>query len=200
MVVGVVGGAVAGALGVVAGLLAGYFRGRVDRVIMRAAEISMSLPVVLIALVMALVLGAGLASVLVIVALIYWARFARQVRGEVLSVKEREYVTSARAMGASVPRIIARHIVPGVIDSTIVLFTLVVGQVVVLEATLSFLGAGIPPPAPSWGNMIAGGMNLLFAGWWISVFPGLAMLLLVLAINLLGDWIRDQLDPLLSQR
>lgn len=190
---------IGGVVGTVLGLLAGYFGGWTDSLIMRGVDIAFSLPTILLALVLAAVIGPSFRTVIVIVAFLLWARYARQVRGEVLSVKERDFVAQARIAGCSHPRIIFGHILPNVGNTLIVLATLQVGYVILLEGTLSFLGVGVPPPNPAWGLMIADGRGFLATAWWISLFPGLAMLLTVLAVNLMGDWLRDHLDPKLRQ-
>ncbi|MFC1937707.1 ABC transporter permease [Chloroflexota bacterium] len=187
------------AIGTVLGLLAGYLGGWVDTIIMRVVDIFFSFPSILLALVLAVVLGPSFQNVIIIMVLVIWARFARQVRGETLSIKERDFVTIAEAMGVSSWKIMARHIFPNVVPTLLVLVTLEVGHVVLMEATLAFLGVGIPPPNPSWGIMISEGRDWLEAAWWICVFPGIAILLTVLTMNMLGDWIRDKLDPKLRQ-
>jgi peptide/nickel transport system permease protein len=128
-----------------------------------------------------------------------WPRFARMVRGEVLSLKSMDYVALAVVAGASTLRILTKHLFPGVINTVIVLATLQVGQVILLEASLSFLGAGIPPPAPAWGSMVADGRQLLVGAWWVATMPGIAITLTVMSMNLFGDWLRDTLDPMLRQ-
>ncbi|MFC1937878.1 ABC transporter permease [Chloroflexota bacterium] len=186
-------------LGTFLGLISGYLGGWVDALIMRVADIFFSFPSILLALVLAVVLGPSFQNVIIIVLLILWPRFARQVRGEALSIKEKDFVTIARAMGVSPWKCMVRHIFPNVIPTLLVLCTLEVGHVVLLEATLAFLGVGIPPPNPSWGVMISEGRDWLEDAWWICLFPGISILLTVLSINMLGDWIRDRLDPKLRQ-
>ena len=195
VLVGALGTLTAIVIGGTLGVLAGYVGGVADHVVMRAVDISLSIPTVLLGMIMAVLLGAGTGNVILVTTLVFWGRFARQLRGEVLSIKEREFVTYAYVMGATPPRIIIRHIVPNLVDTIIVIASLTLGQVILLEATLSFLGVGVPPPTPSWGRMINEGREFLVEGWWISTFPGLSMALLVLATNLLGDWLRDHLDP-----
>jgi len=185
--------------GPVLGLVAGYFGGWTDALIMRVVDIAFSLPTILLALVLAVVIGPSFGTVIAIVAFLLWARYARQVRGEVLSVKERDFVAQARIAGCSHIRIIFGHILPNVVNTLIVLATLQVGYVILLEGTLSFLGVGIPPPLPAWGLMVATGRALIVSAWWVSFFPGLAILLTVLTLNLIGDWLRDSLDPKLRQ-
>ena len=187
--------ALGGIVGTVLGLISGYFGGWIDILIMRATDAVLSLPIVLIALLFAVLFGPGLSVVIVVLALAMWARFARLIRGEVLSLKEREFVSLAKVAGGSSRRIIIRHIFPNVVNPLVVLATLQLSWVIILEAGLSFLGAGIPPPTPSWGLMVAEGRGYIQDGWWLSVFPGLAIVLLVLALNLLGDSLRDMIDP-----
>ena len=193
--VAVIGGLVTAGVGAALGMIAGYLGGWTDRIIMRLVDISLSLPSILFALVLALTIGAGMGNIILVISLIFWGRFARQVRGDVLSIKERDYVALAKVAGVSAPYIMVRHILPNILDNLVVLATLVIGQLILLESTLSYLGLGIPPPTPSWGNMVAEGRNFLAGAWWVSTLPGLAMLLVVLAANLLGDWVRDRLDP-----
>ena len=187
------------ALGSVIGLLAGYYGGKIDTFIMRAADGMMAFPLVLAALLLVAVIGPGVSTVVIAVSLILWARFARLIRGEVLSVRERDFVTLARIAGASDRRIMFVHILPNVLNSVVVLLTLQLGFVIIVEATLSFLGAGIPPPTPTWGQMVAAGRSYIETAWWMSLFPGLAIAAVVLSFNLLGDWLRDHLDPKLRQ-
>jgi peptide/nickel transport system permease protein len=188
-----------GVVGTVLGLFAGYFGGFTDSLIMRAVDVAFSLPTILLGLVLAVVIGPSFRTVIVIVSFLLWARYARQVRGEVLTVKQRDFVAQARIAGCSHVRIIFGHILPNVTNTLIVLATLQVGYVILLEGTLSFLGVGIPPPTPAWGLMVATGRSLIVSAWWVSFFPGLAIVLTVLVLNLIGDWLRDRLDPKLRQ-
>jgi peptide/nickel transport system permease protein len=188
-----------GVVGTVLGLFAGYFGGFADSLIMRAVDVAFSLPTILLGLVLAVVIGPSFRTVIVIVSFLLWARYARQVRGEVLTVKQRDFVAQARIAGCSHVRIIFGHILPNVTNTLIVLGTLQVGYVILLEGTLSFLGVGIPPPTPAWGLMVATGRSLIVSAWWVSFFPGLAIVLTVLVLNLIGDWLRDRLDPKLRQ-
>jgi peptide/nickel transport system permease protein len=162
-------------------------------------DVVLTFPVILLALIFAVTIGPSVWVVTAILALVLWSRFARLVRGEVLSWKEREFVTYARAIGASPFRIVVVHLLPNITNSIVVLATLQVGFAIVVEASLSFLGAGIPPPAPSWGGMIASGRAYLETAWWLVAFPALAVALTVLGSNLFGDWLRDTLDPTLRQ-
>lgn len=186
-------------LGSLIGMISGYFGGRVDAVIMRLADATMAFPLILAALLLAAVIGPGAHTVVIAACIVLWARFARLIRSEVLSVKERDFIKLARIAGASHWRIMIVHILPNVLNSVVVLLTLQLGFVIILEATLSFLGAGIPPPTPTWGQMVAGGRDYLETGWWMSIFPGLAIAVVVLSFNLLGDWLRDHTDPRLRQ-
>ena len=186
----------AGALvGTTLGLVSGYYGGWVDNVIMRLVEIKLSIPAILLALVLVAAMGPSFATVIIVIALVVWTSYARLVRGETLSLRVQDFVARAKVSGCSTPRILFRHIFPNVTNTIVVLATMEVGQVILLESTLSFLGAGIPLPTPAWGLMVADGRELLVVAWWISFFPGLAILLTVLSMNLMGDWLRDRLDP-----
>ena len=197
--ISLVGIFVGGIIGASLGMLAGYFGGWIDTVIMRLVDISLALPAILLALVLAAATGPSFQTIIVVVAFVLWALYARQVRGEVLSIRERDFVARARVAGASQLRVMVRHILPNVTNTIIVLATLQVGSVIILEAALSFLGLGIPRPTPAWGIMVADGRQLIVSAWWISFFPGLAITLTVFSLNLLGDWLRDRLDPKLKQ-
>ena len=185
------------ALGTALGLAAGYAGGWVDTVVMRAVDVVLTLPVILLALVFAVTVGPSLWIVTLILALVLWSRFARLVRGEALAWKQREFVQYARGAGSSPLRIVLVHVLPNLANSVVVLATLQVGFAIVVEASLSFLGAGAPPPAPTWGGMIASGRTYIETAWWLVVFPGVAVVLTVLSFNLFGDWLRDTLDPTL---
>ena len=188
-----------GVVGTALGLIAGYYRGWTEIVIMRLVDISISLPSVLIALALAATIGPSFTSVILIVAVLLWAVFARQIRGAVLTIREMDYIARARVAGCSNARIILVEILPNVANTLIVLVTLQVGFVILLEATLSFLGVGLPRPTPAWGLLVADGRELVVVAWWVALFPGLAIMLAVLSLNLLGDWLRDRLDPKLRQ-
>ncbi|MDE2844233.1 MAG: ABC transporter permease [Chloroflexota bacterium] len=185
----------AGTIGTILGMVAGYFGGNIDHVVMRAVDICLSMPAILFALVLAVVLGPSFQTVIIVIVTIFWSRYARLVRGETLSIKAQDFVARAKVAGASNVRIIFRHVFPNIVNTIIVLATLEVGQVILLESTLSFLGAGLPRPTPAWGLMVADGRELLVTSWWLTVWPGTAILLSVLSMNLLGDWLRDRLDP-----
>lgn len=186
---------ISGIIGVTLGMLAGYFGGLIDAVVMRMVDVSLSISIVLVALVLAAVRGPAIENVLAVVALLLWSRFARLARGETLALKNLDFVARARVAGASHVRIMLRHILPNLVNTMIVLATLQIGFVIVLEAGLSFLGAGVPRPNPAWGLMVADGRELITESWWVAFFPGVAILLTVLSFNLLGDWVRDKLDP-----
>ena len=186
---------VGGIIGVGLGLVSGYFGGKTDAVLMRLVDISLSLPTILLALVLVAAVGPSFGTVITVLVVLLWARYARLVRGETLGIKERDFIARARVAGASHVRIMGRYIFPNVVNSLTVLATLQVGYVILLESALSFLGAGLPRPTPAWGLMIADGRELIVTAWWVSMFPGLAIMLTVLALNLLGDWLRDHLDP-----
>ncbi|MDR7545455.1 MAG: ABC transporter permease [Armatimonadota bacterium] len=195
LLVGAVAVVLGGAAGVAMGVTAGYFGGWPDRLIMRAADIQLAFPFILLAMAIIAVAGPGLVKLIAVLALSGWVTYARVVRSEVLSVREREFVQAARAIGVHDGRIVLRHILPNVAAPVIVVATLELARVVILEAALSFLGLGVQPPAPSWGRMLADGRDFLATAWWISTFPGLAIMALVLGVNLVGDWLRDMLDP-----
>ena len=196
-----------GTTGTVLGLVAGWYGKWVDEIIMRIVDIALAVPLVLVALVMVVAVGQSFPSdlggqtglIILVLAAFFWVRFARLVRGEVLQLKTLDYVALAKVAGASIPRILFIHIFPGVINTLIVLATLQVGFVILVESTLSFLGAGVPPPTPAWGSMVAEGRDFLAGAWWIATMPGVAILLTVMSLNLFGDWLRDTLDPRLRQ-
>src|SRR6266852_6808508 len=190
---------VSGTLGTLLGLISGYRGGLTDTLLMRLTDVGLSLPTILIAVVLVAVSEPSFRNVVLVIALLLWPRFARQVRGETLAIKEHDFVALAVVAGRSSAWIIRRHIFPNVVPTLLVISTLQVGYVILLEGTLSFLGVGVPPPNPAWGLMIADGRGFLATAWWISFLPGLAMLLTVLAVNLMGDWLRDHLDPKLRQ-
>ena len=188
---------IAGFIGTSLGISAGFFGRWLDAVIMRAVDISLSIPIILLALALVAALGASFATVVAVLVLLLWAHYARMARGVTLSVRSADFISRARVAGSSDIRIMIKHILPNVFNSLVVLATLQVGFVIVIESTLSFLGAGIPKPNPAWGLMVADGRDLIAttSGWWVSFFPGLAIMLVVLSMNLLGDWLRDKLDP-----
>lgn len=188
-----------GGFGTAIGMISGYYGGKLDAVLMRAGDATIAFPIILLAMLLALILGPSLQNVIIAVGLVLWARFARVIRGEVLSYKERDFVALARVAGASDLRIMLVHLFPNVRNTLIVLLTLQVGWVIILEASLSFLGAGIPGPDPVWGSMISSGRRYVTSAWWIPFFPGLAVAAVCLSFNMLGDWLREIFDPRMRQ-
>lgn len=188
-----------GGVGLFIGIVAGYLGGMVDSFLMRAVDVTLAFPTILFALLLAVTMGPGISTVVIAVGLVLWARFARIIRGEVLALKEGDFIAQAKIDGCSPMRIMLRHIMPNVLNTFLVLVSLNTGWVIIIEATLGFLGAGIPPPTPSWGQMAAEGREFIATAWWLSILPGLAIASLVLSFNLLGDWLRDTLDPKLRQ-
>jgi peptide/nickel transport system permease protein len=200
MIVGLTAVIVAGIVGTVLGILSGYLGGWVDQLIMRVTDTWLALPALTFAIFLAAVAGPSEMNIVIILGAVYWTRYARVIRSEVLSLKERDFVRLAIVAGCSKTTIMRRHILPNVLNSALVLGTLMLGVVVVTEAALSFLGVGVPPPKPAWGLMLADGKKGLMAGyWWLTVMPGLCIMLMVLSANLLGDWLRVKLDPQLRQ-
>ncbi len=200
MVVGFTAVIFAGAVGTTLGIISGYLGGWVDQVIMRITDTWLALPGLMFAIFLAAIVGPSMWNIVIILGLVYWTRYARVIRGEVLSLKEREFVRLAIVAGCSKWTIMRRHILPNVINSAIVLGTLMLGVVIITEASLSFLGVGVPPPEPAWGLMLSDGKQSLMVGrWWLSVLPGCCIMLMVLSANLLGDWLRVKLDPQLRQ-
>ena len=200
MVVGFTAVIVAGTIGTLFGILSGYLGGWVDQVIMRLTDTWLALPALTFAIFLAAIAGPSEMNIVIILGAIYWTRYARVIRGEVLSLKERDFVRLAIVAGCSKRNIMRKHILPNVLNSAIVLGTLMLGVVIVTEASLSFLGVGVPPPKPAWGLMLADGKKGLMAGyWWLTVLPGCCIMLMVLSANLLGDWLRVKLDPQLRQ-
>ena len=186
-------------VGVSLGLVAAWYGGIIDEVIARTVDIWHALPFLLLAIVVVSLFGGSLTVLMGVLAMVSWAGFVRNVRADVLTLREREYVLMARVCGASTFRVIVRHILPGVVPTIMVIATLAVGGLILTEATLSFLGAGIPAPTPSWGLMVSEGREYLTTAWWSSFFPGLAIFLVVMSLNFMGDWIRDFTDPRLRQ-
>src|SRR5262245_3464512 len=196
LIVGLMGTVVAGGLGTAFGILSGYIGGWVDQLIMRLTDAWLALPALVFAIFLATVVGPSMWNIVIILGLVYWTRYARVIRGEVLSLREREFVQLAEIAGASRLRVIVRHILPNVLNTAMVLASLTIGVVIIAEASLSFLGVGVPPPEPAWGLMLSEARSTLMAGkWWLTVFPGVCILLVVLATQLLGDWLRIRLDP-----
>jgi peptide/nickel transport system permease protein len=198
--VSLVGILLTGVVGASIGLLAGFWGTWVDTICMRLVDISLSLPGILMAVLLSVVFKPSFTNVVIVVIFLLWPSYARLVRGETLSLKQQEFVALARVAGCSSLTIMCRHLLPNLAPSILVLATLQVGFVIVLEASLSFIGVGIPPPTPSWGVMVADGRGLIEQAWWISILPGLAILVTVISLNILGDWVRDRLDPKLRQQ
>ncbi len=195
VIVGICAVLVAGIIGVSVGLLAGYYGGTLDAIVGRIADTFLSVPFIVLALAVVGVLGPGLANVIVVLGVVGWVSFSRVVRGDVFSIREREYVLAARAIGLSGRRIILRHILPNAAPSVIVLATLDVATTIIAESSLSFLGLGVQPPTVTWGGMLADGRQFIATSWWLATVPGLAIMVTVLGIIFLGDWLRDELDP-----
>jgi peptide/nickel transport system permease protein len=200
LLVGVVSSLIGGTLGLALGMLAGYLRGRTDSVVAKLIDIQLAFPFLLFAITVIAVLGPSLRNLLVILALSGWVTYARVVRGQVLSLRESDFVQSARSLGCPAWRVLGRHLLPNVVSYALVIMTTEIGRLIVLESTLSFLGLGVPPPTPSWGMSLADGKEYLITGWWLATFPGLAIMLLVLSTNVLGDGVRDLLEPRLRGR
>ena len=186
-------------VGTVIGLVSGFREGWFDTLAMRAADAALGFPTILVAMVIVVLMGAGIESIILAVVLTVWARFARMIRGEVLSIKNMDFVTFSRIAGVSMPTIIWRHIFPNTLNTLMVITSLQVGQVILLEASLSFLGLGLPVGEPAWGIMVSEGKAVILDVWWLSLLPGLAITTVVLAFNFFGDWMRDALDPKLRR-
>jgi peptide/nickel transport system permease protein len=200
MVVGFTAVIFAGFVGTALGIISGYLGGWVDQVIMRLTDTWLALPALTFAIFLAAIAGPSMWNIVIILGITYWTRYARVIRGEVLSLKEREFVRLAIVAGCSKWTIMRRHILPNVINSAIVIGTLMLGVVIITEATLSFLGVGVPPPEPAWGLMLSDGKQSLMVGrWWLTIFPGCCIMLMVLSANILGDWLRVKFDPQLRQ-
>ena len=188
-----------GGIGLILGIVSGYIGGKLDSVLMRFVDAAFAFPTILFALLLAVTMGQGMVTLTIALSLFLWAGFARVIRGEVLALKQRDFVALAKVHGCSATRIMFSHMLPNVLNTFMVLLTLNVGVIIVGEASLSFLGAGVPPPTPSWGLMAAEGRGKIASAWWLTLIPGLAITLVVLAFNLFGDWLRDRLDPKLRQ-
>ncbi len=198
LVVGFSAVGLAGVVGVGLGLVSGWYRGWLDDVLMRLGDVQLAFPVLVLAVAVLAVLGASVLNLILVLSVTGWITYARIVRGEVLALRERDFVAAARALGAGDGWILRRHLLPNVLPPITVVATFSVARTIIAEASLSFLGLGIPAPAPSWGSMLDEGRNYITTAWWLALFPGLAILLLVLGINLVGDWLRDALDPRLE--
>jgi len=200
LIVGIAAVLISGTLGVFLGLISAFQGGRLDALIMRIADVQLAFPFILLAIAVVAVVGGGLLNVILILGVTGWVSYGRVVRSQVLSVKEKEYVEAARALGSRAPILIFRHILPNVMTPVIVLATFNVASYMVAEASLTFLGLGVQPAIPSWGIMLADGREYMRAGWWMAIFPGLALMVTVLSINLVGDWLREYLDPRLRHQ
>jgi peptide/nickel transport system permease protein len=185
----------AGLIGITLGVASGFFGGWVDRVSMRVADVQLAFPAILLAIALVAVLGPGFWKVVIVLTATGWVNFARVVRGAALTLRGQEFVDAARGIGARPSRIIMRHIVPNLLGPTVVVATLELARVIIVEASLGFLGLGVQPPTPSWGNMLSDARNYVATAWWLSTFPGFAIALTCLSVNLVGDWVRDTLDP-----
>jgi peptide/nickel transport system permease protein len=188
-----------GAFGVAVGLLAGFLGGWVDSVLMRLTDIQLSIPFILLAIALIGALGPSMTNVILVIAITNWTAYARVVRTETLNIRERDFVKAARVSGTGLVRMLAIHILPNVLNSVVVLATLDIGKVIIFESGLSFLGLGVQPPTPSWGAMLADGRKYINIAYWLSTFPGLAIMMVVLGVNFLGDWVRERLDPKLLE-
>ena len=193
------GVALAGVVGVILGMIAGFSKGFADNVIMRIVDIQMAIPPILLALLLSAVLHGGLSTIIIVIGVAFWAFYARVIRGETLSIKQRDFIALARIAGCSRTRILLKHIFPNIVSTIMVLVTLQLGQAIMVEAALTFLGLGLQPPDTAWGLMISDGRMYISSAWWIPTFAGLAIMITVLGANLMGDWLRDTLDPKLRQ-
>jgi peptide/nickel transport system permease protein len=198
LVVGLSAVLISGVLGMAIGLVAGYFGGKVDDFFMRLADIQLAFPFILLAIAVIAVRGPTLFNIILVIGVSSWVVYARVVRGEVLSIREREFVQAAIALGSRDGRVVVRHVLPNAFTPWLVVATLDMARVIVIESALSFLGLGVQPPTPTWGGMLADGRVYLSTAWWLATFPGLAIFITVLGINLLGDGLRDTLDPRLN--
>jgi len=197
--IGFIVSVLAGLLGSMIALFSGYLGGKVDIILMRLTDTMISLPYFIVAIVMAAILGPSKNNIIIILSIVGWAAYARVLRGEVLRIKERDFVSLAVTSGCSKLRIMLQHIFPNIVNTLIILVTLRVGIVIIAEASLSFLGVGVPPPNPAWGLMISEGRSYISSAWWLCVWPGIAIFLVVMSCNLLGDWLRVRLDPKFRQ-
>ena len=198
LLIGFLSVAVSLPIGVGLGLLGGYFRGRLDDAVMRLADVQLAFPFILLAITIAGVLGPSPRNVILILAVGGWVAYARVTRGQVLGLREKEFVEAARALGMRHGRILVAHILPNILTPIIVLATFAVAQMILLESSLSVLGLGVQPPTPSWGGMLNDGRAYITIAWWLTTFPGATIMLTVLGINFMGDWLRDLFDPRLE--
>ena len=199
LMVAVLGVVVAAVIGISAGMTAGYFGGWLDNVVMRIVDVKMSIPTILLTILIGSAFGGGLVTIICSIIFVFWADYARVIRGETLSLRERGYVALAKVANVSSFHILLRHILPNLLATCMVLFSLQLGRALIVEAAITFIGLGIQPPASAWGLLIAEGRNYLATAWWIPTFAGIAITMTVLGTNLLGDWLRDALDPKLRQ-
>jgi peptide/nickel transport system permease protein len=198
LIVGIITVLISGIFGTILGLIGGYYRGFIDSFLMRLTEIQLAFPFILLALAIMAVLGPGLKNVIIVLSITGWVMYTRLVRGEVLLIRELEYVKATKALGQKSRKIIFNHILPNVFPTIIVVGTLRIANMIIAEASLTFLGLGVESSIPTWGSMLADGRNYITTSWWVAAFPGIAIMLTVLGINLLGDWLRDVLDPRLK--
>ncbi len=195
LLVGAVAVLISGVLGTSLGLVAGYYRGRLEAVIMLLADVQLAFPFILLALAVMAVLGTGLRNVILVLGITGWVVYGRLVRGEVIAQREKEYVEAALALGQSDRKIISRHILPNILPTVAIVASLRMASMIIAESSLTFMGLGVEPDIPTWGSMLADGRGYITSAWWLTAFPGLAIMLTVLSVNLLGDWLRDALDP-----
>ena len=195
LLVGFSATAISCVIGTTLGMLAAYYGGFVETIVMRLVDLVLAFPFILLAIMIVAILGPGLGKIIFVLAVTQWAGFARIVRGETLSMKEREFVEAARALGLKGARVLVRHILPNIASSIIVLFTIAVAVNILAESALSYLGLGVSPQIPTWGGMLAAGQLYITTAWWVATFPGIAIMLTVMGFNLIGDWLRDRIDP-----
>lgn len=199
LLVGLAAVVISGTLGVTLGLVSGFFGGWIDNIIMRLVDVQLAIPFLVLAIAVIAVLGSSLLNLILVLGISGWVIYCRVARAEVLAIRQQDYVTAIRALGAASPKIMAQHILPNIAPSINVIATLEVGRMILAEAALSFLGLGVPPTVPTWGSIAADGRNYLATAWWVSTLPGVAILITVLGINFLGDWLRDEFDPRLQE-
>jgi peptide/nickel transport system permease protein len=199
LVVGIAAVIIGGTLGITRGVAAGFLGGRTDEVIMAVADMQLAFPTILLAIAIIAVLGPSFTNLVLVIGVSGWVTYARIARGQVLSLRDKEFVEAIRAQGGSPWRIVWHHILPNILSPLIVVATLDLARTIILESTLSFLGLGIQPPTPSWGGMLSDGREYLLSAWWIATFPGVALMLTALSFNRLGDWVRDLTDPRLRR-
>jgi peptide/nickel transport system permease protein len=199
LLISVFGVVFSGFIGCTLGMMAGYFGGKLDEVIMRIVDAQMSIPAILLTILLAAALGAGVTTIIISISVVFWTAYARVLRGETISLKQRDFITSATITGCNKKRIIMKHILPNLVSTITVLATLQLGRAILIEAAITFLGIGLQPPAAAWGLMISEGRIYMATAWWIPTFAGLAIMITVLGANLLGDWLRDKFDPKLRQ-